>query len=411
MSRSSPASSAALGDPLLRKHKGLTHVPPSGVRAGNLAPTPTAPPHVLAKQPEWTPRIWNGCDFLSWIRLLIRNRFAIHPRYWYIAVIVTILSLVNSLLRLAESVIFGRAVRNTTIDQPLIFLLGHWRTGTTLLHELMACDENLGYPNTYQCMEPNHFLLTERLFARWLRYLIPATRPMDDMEVALDRPQEDEFAMCLLGAASPLSTIAFPNRASGTGDQADLETVSPAAQRRWKRAFHWFVQKVAYKTGRRLVLKSPPHTARIRTLKEMFPDSMFIHIVRDPYVVFASTMNLWRTLYKAHGLQTPSYEGLEERVLSAFACMHEKLEEGKQALRPGQFYELRYEDLIRNPVAEIEKIYAHFRLPGFDACLPRLHSYLSAVKEYATNTYDITEEQRSRVTARWHDVIRRYGYA
>ena len=41
-----------------------------------------------------------------------------------------------------------------------------------------------------------------------------------------------------------------------------------------------------------------------------------INIVRDPYVVFPSTVNLWRTLYQTHGLQTPTYAGLEERVLA-----------------------------------------------------------------------------------------------
>jgi hypothetical protein len=364
----------------------------------------------IAKQPKWMPRIWNGCDFFVWINLLLRNRFAVHPRYWYNAVIVTIVSLVNTVLALLERAIFGRAVRATSIDQPPIFLLGHWRSGTTLLHELMACDESLGYPNTYQCMAPSHFLLTERLFTRWLRYLLPATRPMDNMQLALDRPQEDEFAMCMLGAGSPLSAIAFPNRPLGRDDQLDLENASAAGLRYWKQAFCGFLQKITYRTRRRLVLKSPPHTARIKTLKELWPNAIFIHIVRNPYVVFASTINLWRALYKAHGLQSPTYEGLEERVLSTFVRMYEKLEEGKRLLDPGQFYELSYEDLVRNPIAEMRKIYEHFRLPGFDACLPRLHRYLSAVSGYETNKYNLSNEQRSLIAARWGDVIRRYGY-
>jgi hypothetical protein len=389
--------------------------PPAALRPDfsslGVAPAPKSPaPRPTSKPPEWMPRIWNGCDFFVWVRLLARNRLAVHPRYWYNAAIITIVSLFNTVLGLLEKAIFGRRVRATRIDQPPIFLLGHWRSGTTMLHELMACDETLGCPNTYQCMVPNHFLLTEHLFVRWLRYLLPGKRPMDDMLLGLDRPQEDEFAMCLLGAGSPLSALAFPNRPLDRDNQIDLESASPAGLRHWKQAFCWFLQKVTYKTGRRLVLKSPPHTARIKTLNELLPNAIYIHIVRDPYVVFASTINLWRTLYRAHGLQCPSFQGLEETVLSTFVRIHEKLEEGKRTLSPGQFYELSYEDLVKNPIAEMKKIYDHFRLPGFDACLPRMQSYLGAVSGYETNKYILSEEQRSLVSVRWGDIIRQYGY-
>jgi hypothetical protein len=377
------------------------------LRASGGAGLEAAAPPVLSKEPDWMPRIWNGCNFAVWLKLLARNRFAVHPSHWFFAAIITVFTLLNSLLELIEGAIFGRAVRATRIDAPPIFLIGHWRSGTTLLHELMTCDENFGFPTTYQCMEPNHFLLTEWLLARWLRFLIPATRPMDNMQAAFDRPQEDEFAICLMGAESPYSALAFPNRAPA---HLELEPESPQSLDHWKWAFHRFLQKITYKAGRRLVLKSPPHTARVKTLKEMFPDAIFIHIVRDPHVVFSSTVNLWRTLFKTYGLQAPTYDGLEEIVLNTFVHMHEKLDEGKAALEPGQFYQLRYEDLVKNPVDEIRKIYDRFRLPGFDACLPRLQSYLATVENYETNRYNLSPEQRAMIAARWGEVIRRYGY-
>jgi hypothetical protein len=355
--------------------------------------------------------MWQGCDFFAWLTLLFRNRFAVHPRQLYIAVIVTFVSVINMLLRILQDAMFSRAVRNTRIEQPPIFLLGHWRTGTTLLHELMICDQRFGYPTTYACMEPNHFLLTERLFSRWLSFLMPASRPMDNMRGGFDRPQEDEFAMCMLGVGSPYSTIAFPNRRSDEQDYLDLEAVPPAGLRRWKQAFDGFLRKLTYQTGKRLVLKSPPHTARIKTLKEMFPGAIFIHIVRDPYVVFPSTVNLWRTLYRTHGLQTPTCDGLEETVLSTFVRLHEKLEQGKKLLGPEQFYELRYEDLVRDPVGEMGRLYAHFGFAGFDTYQPRLQEYLANIKGYETNKYRLSEAQRALVNRRWGDVIQRYGYA
>jgi hypothetical protein len=370
-----------------------------------------APPTAPVKKPEWAPRMWEGCDFITWMRLLFRNRCAVEWRYWYIAVIITCVSFSHTLLRIVQGALFGRDIRRTELKGPPIFLLGHWRTGTTLLHELMICDERFGYPTTYECMDPNHFLLTEGVFTRWLRFLMPSSRPMDNMKAGFDRPQEDEFALCMMGAGSPYSMIAFPNHPPEKQEYLDLDQVPPKGLRRWKRIFKHFLRCVTYKTGKRLVLKSPPHTARIPTLQQMFPDAIFIHIVRDPYVVFPSTVNLWRTLYKTHGLQTPTYQGLEGHVLQTFTRMYEKLEAGKKLLAPQQFYELRYEDLTKDPVAEMKKIYDHFQLGGFEQYLPRLQAYLASVKGYETNKYQLSDAQKAEISQRWGEVMRRYGYA
>jgi hypothetical protein len=369
-----------------------------------------APPLPAAKVREWAPRIWEGCDFFAWLRLLVRNRFAVHWSCWYIAVIITCVSIFHTLLRWLEEAIFGRRIRRTQITQPPIFILGHWRTGTTLLHELLVLDPRHGYPTTYECLEPNHFLLTERLVTRWLSFLTPTRRPMDNMKAGFERPQEEEFALCMVGAQSPYLTIAFPNRPPQCQEYLDLVGVGPSGLRRWQRALKQFLKKITYKTGKRLVLKSPPHTARIPVLKEMFPGAAFIHIVRDPFVVFPSTVKLWKSLYQKHGLQKPTFAGLEEHVFATFTRMYQRLEEGKKLLEPRAFYELRYEELVKDPAGEVRKIYDHFGWGGWDEMLPRLREYLASIEGYETNRYQVTPEQRAQIEARWGDVIRRYGY-
>src|SRR5581483_387542 len=110
------------------------------------------------------PRMWEGCDFLTWMRMLVRNRFAVHWSYSYIALIITVVSLLHTILRLVQTVVYGRRVARTPIRETPLFIIGHWRTGTTLLHELLILDERHTYSTTYECFDPNHFLLTEGFF-------------------------------------------------------------------------------------------------------------------------------------------------------------------------------------------------------------------------------------------------------
>ena len=128
---------------------------------------------------------------------------------------------------------------------------------------------------------------------------------MDNMAAGWDRPQEDEFALCNIGARSPYLTIAFPNRPPQDQDYLDFRGVPTAEVERWKRAFLWFLKCLTLRNPKRIVLKFPGHTARIRTLLEMFPKAKFLHIVRNPYVLFPSTVNLWKRLYRDEGLQMP----------------------------------------------------------------------------------------------------------
>jgi hypothetical protein len=310
-----------------------------------------------------------------------------------------------------QQAVYGRRVARTPVPRAPVFILGHWRSGTTLLHELLAQDPRHAFPTTYECFAPHHFLVTRSWLPRLLGWLMPGRRPMDNMAMGWDRPQEDEFALCLLGQPSPYERIAFPNRPADDADALDLRGLSSRVLRQWKTTFFRLMQELTFaKGGRRLVLKSPPHTCRIPTLLELFPDARFVHIVRDPYVIYPSTLHLWRVLYGVHGLQRPSWKGLPETILQTFEQMYDRLEAGRSLIRPGHFHELRYEDLVRDPIGQLEVIYRVLELGEFEPARPRVEAYLAGLKNYETNRYTLTPDERRKITRHWGAVIRRYGY-
>jgi hypothetical protein len=326
------------------------------------------------------------------------------------AALVTFCAVINCLLWAAQSLLLGRRIARTEIREAPVFIIGHWRSGTTLLHELLALDPRHACPDTYECFAPNHFLISGWVLRRTMGFLLPKRRPMDNVTAGWDRPQEDEFALCNMGVPSPYLTIPFPNHPPQCQEYLDLEGVPAEERQRWKRSLLWFLKCVTVRRPRRLVLKSPPHTCRIKALLELFPEARFVHIVRDPYVLFPSTLRLWRRLYYDQGFQRPKYEGLEDHIFKTLDRMYEAFRRDRPLIAPSQICEVRYEDLVRDPIGQLQTVYAHLQLDGFDEVLPVLEKHVATMRDYQTNRYQISEETRAEITRRWKGYLEQYGY-
>jgi omega-hydroxy-beta-dihydromenaquinone-9 sulfotransferase len=359
----------------------------------------------------WIPRQLNGINLTGFIRLLARNRLNIGLRRWGMAAIIVATATFNSTMRLIQAAIYGRRIRDAQLKDDPIFIIGHWRSGTTLLHEYLVLDPRHTFPNTYDCMAPNHFVLTGRVLPPMLRSIMPELRPMDNMPFGWKHPQEDEIALCNLGLPSPYLTWAFPNRPPQDPEYLDLTGVAPKALARWQQTFLWFLKCITFRTPKRIVLKSPPHTCRIKALLELFPRARFVHIVRDPYVLFPSTVNLWKRMWRDQGLQTPRYEHLNEYVFDTLNRMYEAFERDRHLIPASQFSEVRYEDLVADPVGQISRVYRELELGEFDNVLPALETFVAGQKGYKKNRYELTPELRAEIARRWDGYLRRYGYA
>ena len=353
---------------------------------------------------------WLGFDFFSWLTVLTRYHFRIGLRQLPVAAAVTALSIGQTLLRCIEHLVYGKKIADTNINEPPVFIIGHWRSGTTLLHELLSLDTRFTYPTTYECFTPHHFLVSGPLVRPLIEPVLPAKRLQDDMAIGLDRPQEDEFALCLLGVISPYMNYAFPQQMARHGDYFDIEKVKPAERERWEQALLRFLKKITLVRPKPIILKSPTHTFRVKTLLRLFPGARFIYIVRNPYEVFLSALHSRKAVSRAVCFQQDDFTGLDESVFEVFIRMHETFEKSRGLIPPGQLHTLRYEDLEKDPVGQLRALYSTLGISDFDSIVPTLNQYLADVANHKKNKYSLTAELHSEITRRWGFFIKQYGY-
>jgi hypothetical protein len=116
-------------------------------------------------------------------------------------------------------------------------------------------------------------------------------------------------------------------------------------------------------------------------------------------------------MYEGQGFQKPTSEGLEELVLDTFVRMNQRLDETRHLVRPSRFYELRYEDLVADPIGQLRAVYEHLELDGFESVAPAIAAYQAARADYKTKRYQQSAEERDKIEQRWGEYIRRHGYA
>jgi hypothetical protein len=344
----------------------------------------------------------------GWLRLLARQRFRIGPRYIPAALVTTLHAPLNSMLGLVQKAIYRQRIAAVQLDPPPVFILGHWRCGTTLLHELLALHPAHSAPSNVQCLLPSHFLLTERWARLLLARVLPEQRVMDPMRLGADSPQEDEFALCNLGLPSPYLWIAFPNGGYDRNWEA-LTGLPDKCVLRWKTSYLAFLKSVALARPGRLVIKNPLHSFRIPILEELFPGARYIHITRHPAETFSSSMRMWRALRAHHGYQTADDAGLERHVLETGLRLYGAIAEGRASVSDDRWCETRYEDLVAHPHEVLAHIHDKLQLADCALAASARASYLSDRTGYRAQTR-VTAEEFSKARAHWPTLFEHGGY-
>ena len=348
----------------------------------------------------------------DYVRLLSDHGFQVSPSRWAMMALISGFTINNSVLARLQHAIYGHKIQAQQIDPPPLFLVGHWRSGTTLLHELLSLDTSLAYPSTVECFLPHHFLLSEPYLKPLLALVLPAKRPMDNMTTGTELPQEDEFALIGLGAPTPYLRMAFPNDVRPYDNLLDMEDLPEAVQERFEKHLRMFFQSLMVKKQRRLLLKSPTHTGRMGWLAEKFPGSRFIHIARNPVEVFLSTKRLWRSLDEVQGLQVPRYSDaeLEAMVFQMQTRMYHGYMKARKSLPANQLVEIQFEQLLQDPIGTIQSAFDQLELELDKEARRSIQRNMEKRRSHKTADYQTDHELVQRVMQHWSQYADVFGY-
>lgn len=339
----------------------------------------------------------------SSLRLFFRLLRTYHvDRQHYPKVVFTfLLLLVATPFQWIDRLFFARRIGHYRLEEPPLFILGHWRSGTTLLHNLLALDPAAGFVTTYHAVFP-HNLKSAWLFGTFMRIFMPRHRPGDQLELAVHLPQEDEYALSNLTHRSYYHFFYFPWAYEDFYDRyVRFAKLSQAERENWRNVYRNLVVRAAIdRGGKRMVLKNPINTGRIPMLLEIFPDARFVFLVRNPVEVYLSSVKFFTQLFPTLNLGDFSRAQIREMVLNTCEKLLRDYLAHHRLIPKKNLLEIRYEQLLADPLHQLARIYDAFGMRGYQQIAPSFSSYLDSQTERNSRAYRIYRTELDRVVDR-----------
>jgi len=351
----------------------------------------------------------SGSTIINFFRVLAQGH--IDPGYYFKIVLTIFVILIATPFHWWESFVFRRKIKKTKFTTPPVFILGHWRSGTTLLHNTLCIDPSAGYVTTYQSVFPNN-LASKWLFKTFMKINMPEKRPTDNIRLDIDAPQEDEFAFSNMQPNAYYNFFYFPDRYRTFYDRAvHHKNLSGEEIKRWFKSYDVLLKKALLNSnGRRLIIKNPVNTARIKHMLKMYPDAKFVYIYRNPVTVILSTRRFFKELFPTLILRKTENSSIDTMIYDIYPRLLDDYLEQKALIPKENLLEIRYEDFEQNPSLIIKRIYSELLQEDFTEVEEYYKAYFESINGYVKNKYEVEKATIDEIKNRTARFMALYGY-
>jgi omega-hydroxy-beta-dihydromenaquinone-9 sulfotransferase len=307
-------------------------------------------------------------------------------------------------LRIMEYLIYERKIQQYKFDSDPIFILGYYRSGTTYLQRLFIQDKNLGYQNVFQSALPEITLGFEYLLTPILSLISNLLRIKNDFHkipFTWDFPGEEDVALTGLTFKESVNWgNLFPNAYFDFYEKFAWSESDDAAK--WTNNYCYWLKKLSIRNkGKRLILKSPPNTARIGILLNLFPNAKFVCIHRDPFQVYTSNQRFWRILNQFYSLQSISEEDVNRIILKSFNRTMNGYHQLKVKIPGNNLFEITYEALANDPYHRFKVIYEQLDVGDFNQIDHQVQNFVKSTRSYPSITYEHSKEEQKMIKENW----------
>ena len=348
-----------------------------------------------------------------WIKLRMQNKLSSKRRKMRTKIVLFIIA--SAPFRWLQSLfLFFKLSKVDLKNNQPVFVIGHWRSGTTHLHYLLAQDNQFSYLEAFQAFFFKVAFVSKTFMRPVLNYFMPSTRPQDNIKIDASAPTEEEHPLTNLTEKSGMQTFFFPQNTSYFDKYNVFKNTKDKEIKAWKKVYHKMLRQIALYHGKdkKLLLKNPHNTARIKVLLDLYPRAKFIFIHRNPYDVYQSNIHLYNKTIKTQFLQEFSEAEIKERVLYCYEETLKKYISDRNEIPKENHIEISYKELSNHPINSIEKIYKHLDLGDFEKVKPNIIKYLSSIKDYKKNKFNtLSEQELIAVNKRWEFSFEEWSYS
>jgi hypothetical protein len=350
-----------------------------------------------------------GSTIKNYFKIL--NKGHIEPKYYLKIFLTTLVVLISTPFHLWEKIVFHKKLRNFKFEKPPLFILGHWRSGTTLLHNMLTKDPSAAFMTTYQSVFPNN-LSSKWLFRTFMRIKMPEKRPSDGVALNVDFPQEDEFAFSNVQWNAYYNFFYFPKNYKEFYEKSvHHKNLSKKEIELWYKTYDQLVKKAVIETkGERVIFKNPVNTGRIDKILKLYPDAKFLYIYRNPITVFHSTRRFFQQLNPTLWFHQVDDNFTDNMIFDIYNRLLDDYFQQKSMIPPENLMELRFEEFEKNPVKELEKIYTGLLGEDFTKVQQYFSDYFKTQKSHKKNKYSVDAAEIESIYNHWGKYIEMYGY-